>query len=66
MNSPRIKVARALSLMLSALALGTLAACNTVSGMGTDIEQTSDNTKKAFGGTPDPAPGQTKQGDTQK
>jgi len=66
MNTRGMKVARAITLTCSALALGTLAACNTVSGMGTDIEQTSDNTKKAFGGTPDPAPGQTKQGDTQK
>lgn len=66
MNSRGIKIARIVTLKLSALALGTLAACNTVSGMGTDIEQTSDNTKRAFGGTPDPAPGQTKQGDTQK
>jgi predicted small secreted protein len=66
MNSRGIKAARIVTLTLSTLALGTLAACNTVSGMGTDIEQTSDNTKKAFGGTPDPAPGQTKQGDTQK
>jgi len=66
MNSRGIKAARIVTLTLSALALGTLAACNTVSGMGTDIEETSDNTKKAFGGKPDPAPGQTKQGDTQK
>ncbi|MBX3388682.1 MAG: hypothetical protein KF691_04425 [Phycisphaeraceae bacterium] len=66
MNSRTKKIARVVTLALSALSLATLAACNTVSGLGTDIEQTSDNTKKAFGGTPDPAPGQTKQGDTQK
>lgn len=66
MNSRGIKLARAATITLSTLAVVALVACNTVSGMGTDIEETSDNTKKAFGGTPDPAPGQTKQGDTQK
>lgn len=64
MKSREIK--RTLTLTFSTLAIASLVACNTVSGFGTDIEQTSDNTKKAFGGTPDPAPGQTKQGDTQK
>lgn len=59
-------IKRTLTLTFSMLAIASLVACNTVSGFGTDIEQTSDNTKKAFGGTPDPAPGQTKQGDTQK
>lgn len=66
MNFRRSKAARTLALSLSALTLGALVACNTVSGFGEDIEQTSDNTKKAFGGSPDPAPGQTKQGDVQK
>ncbi|MBX3379505.1 MAG: hypothetical protein KF805_05385 [Phycisphaeraceae bacterium] len=66
MRSQAGKFARTVTLTLSALALGTLVACNTVSGLGEDVEQTSDNTKKAFGGTPDPAPGQTKQGDVQK
>lgn len=66
MNSRGKKLSRTITLSLSALTLCALVACNTVSGFGTDIEQTSDNTKKAFGGTPDPAPGQTKQGDVQK
>lgn len=66
MNFRKSKVARTLALSLSVVTLGALVACNTVSGLGEDVEQTSDNTKKAFGGTPDPAPGQTKQGDVQK
>lgn len=66
MNFRGKKLSRTIALSLSVLTLCSLVACNTVSGFGTDIEQTSDNTKKAFGGTPDPAPGQTKQGDVQK
>lgn len=66
MRSRTNTFARTVLLALSTLSLATLAACNTVSGLGTDIEETSDNTKKALGGKPDPAPGQTKPGDTQK
>lgn len=65
--NPRTKtLVRTFTLAFSAVALTSVAACNTVSGFGEDIEQTSDNTKKALGGTPNPAPGQTKQGDVQK
>ncbi|MGH7244220.1 MAG: hypothetical protein ACREJD_12470 [Phycisphaerales bacterium] len=66
MESRGSRFARLLTLGASAAILCTLVACNTVSGFGEDVEQTSDNTKKAFGGTPDSAPGQTKQGDVQK
>ncbi|MBL8875513.1 MAG: hypothetical protein JNM86_06925 [Phycisphaerae bacterium] len=66
MKSRGSRITRLVTLGASTLVLCALVACNTVSGFGTDIEQTSDNTKKAFGGTPDPAPGQTKQGDVQK
>lgn len=66
MKSRGIRITRPITFVASTLVLCSLVACNTVSGLGTDIEQTSDNTKKAFGGTPDPAPGQTKQGDVQK
>ncbi|MBY0112652.1 MAG: hypothetical protein K2Y21_07515 [Phycisphaerales bacterium] len=48
MQKNRVRVARSLVAAVLVCAPLALAACNTVSGVGKDIEETSDNTKKVF------------------
>lgn len=50
MKKNRVRVAPALVAALLAAAPLALMACNTVSGAGKDIEETSENTKKVFTG----------------
>ncbi len=52
MNARAKNIGRTLALVASVASLPlVLTACNTVKGAGTDLEETSDNTKKAFGGS---------------
>ncbi len=47
MKKNRVRLGLAALLVVAPLAL---AACNTVSGVGEDLQETSDNTKKVFTG----------------
>lgn len=42
---------RVTAMVLSTVSLATVVACNTVKGAGEDIQETSDNTKKALSGS---------------
>ncbi|HEX8877322.1 MAG TPA: hypothetical protein VF777_11265 [Phycisphaerales bacterium] len=50
MKTDRARTTRLVAAALLALAPLALVACNTVSGVGQDLEETSNNTKKAFSG----------------
>lgn len=50
MKTHRARTARLAAAFLLALAPLALVACNTVSGVGEDLQETSDNTKKVFTG----------------
>lgn len=50
MKKNRVRVAHVFATALLAVAPLALMACNTVSGAGKDIEETSENTKKVFTG----------------